>query len=112
MLCKVDGKIAVVETASWSGGSRTSERRATNNCNNLRRHHIRCYVDLIVIPHLATLLPQIEVMRAPSSRTITGIGKWKGPPNDEHLATVDDIAYHGIVWISNSGSLPPLDPRK
>lgn len=84
--------------------------RAAHDRNNLGRHHIRGDVDLIVIPHLASLLPKIKVVGAPGGWAITIIGKWKSASNDKHLTTVDHIASHGMVWIANSRSFPPFDP--
>jgi hypothetical protein len=67
---------------------------------------------LIIIPHLSSLLSEIEVVRAPSCWAITIVGEWKGAPNDKHLPVVDHIAGQRVVGFADSGSFPPFDPLK
>jgi hypothetical protein len=84
--------------------------RATNNRNDFGRYHIRRNIQLVVIPHLPSLLPKIEVVGTPSRRAIASLGEWERASNNKHLAAVDHIARQRMVRIANPGSLPPLDP--
>jgi hypothetical protein len=110
VLCKVDGKITVVEAAGRCCSSGASKRGATNGRNNLGGYHIGRNIKLVVVPHRASLHPEIEIVRTPRCGAITSFREWKGATDNKHLAVIDHIARQSIVWVSSSGTLPPLDP--
>jgi hypothetical protein len=84
--------------------------RATDDSNYFGWDDIRRNVNFVGIPHVSTLLSEIQVVRTPSCWAVTSFGDWESASDNEHLATVDHITRQGIVWIASPGTLPPLDP--